>query len=168
MAKTIAYMITWTTYGTWLQGDKRGYVKSGKIFTPNQSLEDSNKQNLSKEPVKLSLIHRQVVQEAIQQMAKQLNQEIFALSVSSTHVHVLDEYIPMPIGLVVRHYKGAAQSALRIVGLVGRIWTKGFDKRYCFDEQTLKKRINYVKSHNKNSKYLAPEFIRGFMNPSTS
>jgi len=27
MARMIGYMLTWTTYRTWLQGDKRGYVK---------------------------------------------------------------------------------------------------------------------------------------------
>jgi len=145
MAKTIAYMITWTTYGKWLQGDKRGYVKNGKILPTNQSLEDSNKQNLSKEPVKLTKTHRQIVQDAIFEKAKQLNQKIYALSVSSNHVHIVAEYIAMPIGLVVRHYKG---SALRKVGLSGKIWTKGFDKRYCFDQQTLQNRINYAKSYD--------------------
>ena len=152
MAKTIAYMIIWTTYGTWLQGDERDYVKDGQILPPNQSLENSNKQNLSKKPVRLSLTHQKIVQETILQMAKQLNQKIFALSVSSAHVHILAEYIPMPIGLVVRHYKGAVQSALRKIGLSGNIWTKGFDKRYCFDERSLRNRIDYVESHNKNSK----------------
>jgi len=151
MAKTLAYMITWATYGTWLQGNERGYVKDGQILPPNQSLEDSNKQNLSKEPVRLSDTHRQIVQNAILEKANELNQKIYVLSVFSNHVHIVAEYIPMPIGLVVRHYKGAAQSALRRTGLSGNIWTKGFDKRYCFDEQTLKKRIDYVKSHNKNS-----------------
>ena len=28
-------------------------------------------------------------------------------------------------------------------------WTKGFDKRYCFDEKSLGRRINYVNSHSK-------------------
>ena len=152
MAKTLAYMITWATYGTWLQGNERGYVKDGQILPPNQSLEDSNKQNLSKEPVRLSDTHRQIVQNAILEKANELNQKIYVLSVFSNHVHIVAEYIPMPIGLVVRHYKGAAQSALRKTSLLGNIWTKGFDKRYCFDEQTLKKRIDYLKSHNKNSK----------------
>ena len=26
----IAYLITWTTYGTWLSGDERGWVKRGQ------------------------------------------------------------------------------------------------------------------------------------------
>jgi len=32
MREIIGCMITWTTYGSWLQGDKRGYVKDGKIL----------------------------------------------------------------------------------------------------------------------------------------
>lgn len=154
MAQTFGYMITWTTYGTWLQGDKRGYVKEGKILPSNQPLEDANKQNLAKESVKLSSAHRQIVQNAILEKAKQLNQKMYALSVSYNHVHLVAGYIPMPMGLVVRHYKGVAQTALRKVGLAGRVWTKGFDKRYCFDEQTLKNRINYVKSHDENLAYI--------------
>ena len=31
-------MITWTTYGTWLQGDKRGYVKDGRILEGDRTL----------------------------------------------------------------------------------------------------------------------------------
>jgi hypothetical protein len=29
MSKIIGYMVTWTTYGSWLPGDERGYVKDG-------------------------------------------------------------------------------------------------------------------------------------------
>lgn len=152
MAKTLGYMITWTTYWTWLQGDKRGFVKNGITYLANQSLANSNKQNLSKEPIGLSKTHREIFAKAIFEKANQLNQKIHALSVRSNHVHIVADYITQPIGSIVTHYKNSAQVALRKAGLSGRIWTKGFDKRYCFDEQTLKKRINYVKSHNKISK----------------
>lgn len=151
MAETLGYMITWTTYGTWLQGDKRGFVKKGKIHSSNQRLADANIQRLSKKPVTLSKTHRHETEKAIRQKAEQLNQKIYALSVSSNHVHIVAEYIPRPIGSIVTHYKNAAQVALRRVGLSGRIWTKGFDKRYCFDEQSLRNRIAYVNSHHKNS-----------------
>ncbi len=30
MVRMIGYMLTRTTYGMWLQGDKRGYVKDGE------------------------------------------------------------------------------------------------------------------------------------------
>jgi REP element-mobilizing transposase RayT len=155
MAKTLGYMITWTTYGTWLQGDKRGFVKDGKTYAVNQSLADSNKQNLSKKPVRLSKTHRAIAAQAIIEKADRLNQKIRALAVCSNHVHLVADYIPLSIGKVVSHYKNSAQAALRKVGLAGRVWTKGFDKRYCFDEQALKSRIDYVNSHKKTP-YIAP------------
>ena len=151
MAKTLGYMITFTTYGTWLQGDKRGFVKDGETYAANQSLAESNKQNLSKSPVRLSKKHRAIAAEAIFEKADKLDQKILALAVCSNHVHIVVNYISAPIGLVVSHYKNSAQVALRKVGLTGRIWTKGFDKRYCFDEQALKSRIDYVNSHNQNT-----------------
>jgi hypothetical protein len=36
-------MLTWTAYGSWLQGDRRKYVKNGQILDPNPSLESKNK-----------------------------------------------------------------------------------------------------------------------------
>ena len=141
-------MITWTTYGSWLQADERGFVKKGRIYPANKRLADSNRRNLNKYTVRLSHEHRRIVQYAIITKAGQLNQKIHAVSVSSNHVHIVAGYIPRPIGLIVRYYKNAAQVALRKVELTGRIWTKGFDKRYCFDRKTLKKRIDYVNSHN--------------------
>jgi hypothetical protein len=55
------------------------------------------------------------------------------------------------MGKIVSYYKNAAQIVLRKFGLTGRVWTKGFDKRYCFDEQALKSRIDYVNSNHKDS-----------------
>jgi len=149
MAETIGYMVTWTTYGTWLQGDKRGFVKNGKIRPSDKPLNVSNRQKLSKKPIKLSKNHRRQVADAIFEKSKQLNQKIYALSVSSSHIHIVAEYIRKPIGEIVTHYKNAAQADLRKMGLTGRIWTKGFDKRYCFDQKSLQNRINYVNSHSK-------------------
>ena len=161
MARTLGYMITFTTYGTWLQGDEWGFVKEGNIFAGNQSLADSNKQNLSRNPVRLSKTHRAIAADAIVEKASQLNQEILALAVCSNHVHIVADYIPTPIGKVVSYYKNAAQVALRKTGLSGRVWTKGFDKRFCFDEQTLQSRIDYVSSHPKDTIF-SPQFIEGF------
>jgi len=151
MAKTLGYMITFTTYGTWLQGDERGFVEDGNTYSANKSLDDSNKRNLTKNPVKLSKSHRAIVAKAICEKADHINQQILALSVCSNHVHVVVDYVPIPIGKIVSYYKNAAQVALRKVGLAGRVWTKGFDKRYCFDGEALKSRIGYVNSNHKDA-----------------
>jgi hypothetical protein len=65
----IGFMATWTTYGTWLQGDKKGYVKK------------------------------------------------------------------------------AATKALRKYGFGNNVWTKGFDKRYCYHQHELEMKIKYVQRH---------------------
>lgn len=50
----------------------------------------------------------------------------------------------VPISVVVAYYKNAS----RVVLNIGRVWTKGYDKRYCFDEKALRERIAYVERHN--------------------
>ena len=152
MAKTIGYMVTWTTYGTWLQGDKRKYVKDGKILPSNKVLADSNADALKKDEVRLSFNQRRIAGEAIRQKAIQFGQRIYALSVCAKHVHLVAGYIPRPIGIVVQRYKSCAVRALRKDGVRGRVWTTGFDKRYCFDRDTLQQKINYVNEHNRENK----------------
>jgi hypothetical protein len=85
---------------------------------------------------------------SILKQAELLSQNIYAITVNPTHVHIVAEYIPHPIGNVVAYYKNAARLALKAVGRNGRLWSRGYDKRFCFDEDTLNKRIKYVESHN--------------------
>jgi len=144
-------MLTWTTYGTWLQGDERGYVKDGRIIHPNTLLADANKKELLKEPVVLTPNHRRTIEGAIYAKADKIGQKIFALSVCSNHVHIVVDYTTKDLGLMVRYYKMAAHKALRNTGFEGRLWTKGFDKRFCFDQKSLQKRIDYVNAHNESS-----------------
>jgi len=145
-------MVTWTTYGSWLQGDKREYSKDGEILPPNEELADANSKALTKDAVELTFNQRRIAAEAIRQKAVQLGQRIYALSVTAKHVHLVVEYIPRPIGVVVQRYKGCAVRALRKEGMQGRVWTAGFNKRYCFDANTLQIKINYVnKNHPKNN-----------------
>jgi REP element-mobilizing transposase RayT len=141
-------MLTWTTYGTWLQGNKKGYVKDGiVILGTNATLAAANKKQLRKEPVILTLKQRKIIKSAFRVKAEQIKQKILALSVCSDHVHIVLDYTTMDIGQTVRNYKVAGLKALRGVGFEGPLWTKGFDKRFCFDERTIRKRIEYVNNH---------------------
>lgn len=44
-------------------------------------------------------------------------------------------------------YKRATSQALREKGFKGKVWTRGYDKRFCFDEKSLRARVDYVKKH---------------------
>jgi len=149
VAKTLGYMITWTTYGTWLQGDERGYVKNGQSYHGNKVLMQRNEQLQSQEMMKLSINQQQVVRKAITKEAESKNQHIYALSVQSNHVHIVVEYTRQPISKIVAYYKNSARLALKAAGHNGKLWTKGYDKRYCFDRTALEQRIKYVQDHNK-------------------
>jgi len=147
MGKMAGYMLTWTTYGSWLQGDRRGYVKDGELLGENPKLREANIKSQGGNKVTLKEQEREIVRKAILHEAKKLGQKIYSLAVCSNHVHLVAGYISGPINEVVGYYKNAARVALQINGFVGRVWTKGYDKRYCFDERSLKKRIDYVRRH---------------------
>jgi hypothetical protein len=143
----LGYMLTWTTYGTWLQGDDRGYVSDGRILSANPALRTANAQRL-KNPITF-LTHEQceVIHKAILDEAVVLGQEVLAISVCSDHVHLVAKACGFSMEEVVSHYKNAARIALQSNGFVGKLWTKGFDKRFCYTEQELQSRIEYVKKH---------------------
>ena len=149
MAKVIGYMITWTTYGTWLQGEKKGYVKDGMVFCGNVKLQKANVIKLKGKAVRLDKKSCVVVREAILNEAEKLGQIIYSLAVCSSHVHLVVGCIDETVGKVTGRYKRAATVALRTNGLIGRAWTKGYDKRYCFDEKSLRARVNYVRTHER-------------------
>lgn len=149
MPKTLGYMLTWTTYGSWLQGDKRGYVKDGQILGGDEKLVDLCEKFQKGHTVKLRNNEKDIVRRAILDEAEHIGQTVEALSVCSNHIHVVARYSPEPIGRMVSRLKNVASSALRKHGRRGRVWTRGFDKRFCFNQEDLARRVQYVKNHNR-------------------
>ena len=90
---------------------------------------------------------KEIVREAICKKAKLIDEIILAISVWSNHVHIVSEYSGRPIEETVRIYKNTASAAIKGSRFKGRIWTRGFDKRFCFDNTSLEERIKYVKGH---------------------
>ena len=146
--KTIGYMLTWTTYGSWLQGDERGYVKDGQTLGGDEKLVDLCKKFQEGHTVKLRNNEKDIVRRAILNEAERTGHTIEALAVYSNHIHLVARYFPEPIGRTVSRFKNVATSALRKHGRAGRVWTRGFDKRFCFNQEDLDRRIQYVKNHN--------------------
>ena len=64
-------------------------------------------------------------------------------------IHVVCEYVDVPIGTVVSYYKNAGRMAVKRIGFQGRLWARGYDKRFCFDEAAVAERIRYVRGHQK-------------------
>ncbi|MBA7613882.1 hypothetical protein ES703_21140 [subsurface metagenome] len=80
--------------------------------------------------------------------AQKLGHQIEAYVVFSNHVHLAARTHSKSIEEVVGRYKSVTTRALWQYGRKGRIWTRGYDKRFCFSEDELTQRIQYVNKHN--------------------
>ena len=121
MSKTLGYTLTWTTYGSWLPGDERGYVKDGRILHGDEKLVDLCEKFQKGHTVKLRHNEKHVVRQAILNEAERIGQTIEALAVCSNHIHVVARYFAEPIGETVSRFKNVTTSALRRHGRGGRI-----------------------------------------------
>jgi len=147
MARMVGFMTTWTTYGTWLQGDRKGYVKDGTTLEANAELEKSNKDLLKHNQIKIPKRLHIPVKNAILKEAEEIGQKVYAIAVCSNHVHIVVESIGKSCGYSVGRFKKSATRVLRKFGFESPVWTKGFDKRYCYHQHELETKIKYVQRH---------------------
>jgi REP element-mobilizing transposase RayT len=147
MRLMIGYMLTWPTYGSWLQGGEKGFVKDGVSYGKDSRLLRANTKLLQKPPVKLNVNHKQIIRESIYLTGRGIGQEIFSLAVCSNHVHIVGSNAETEISTVVREYKRRSSYAMKKNGVEGKVWAKGYDKQFCFDEKSLQALIDYVDRH---------------------
>ncbi len=140
-------MITWTTYGTWLQGGEKGFVKDGEVRGENIAIKKDCEKKLEGELVRLGRSEKSAVRDAMLEAAKRFRQKILAITVCSNHLHIVAEYVDVPVSVLVGYYKNAGRAALKKGRFEGKVWTKGYDKRFCFSEKDLKARVDYVNKH---------------------
>ena len=148
MSKIVGYMLTWTIYGSWLPGDERGYLEDGRILPGNLKILERNRKRQKASTVKLNEAEKEIVHKTILSEAERIGHKIKALAVYTNHVHLVASPHSESIEDTVGRYKSLTTSALWQHGRKGRIWTKGYDKRFCFTEEDLTARIKYVNKHN--------------------
>jgi REP element-mobilizing transposase RayT len=148
MSKIVGYMITWTTYGSWLPGDERGYVDNGKILLGNPTVLQRNRKRQKLPVVKLNKNEKQIVKQIIFSEAAKIIHKIEALAVYSNHIHLLARPHTKSIEELASRYKSITTRALWQQGRRARIWTRGYDKRFCFTEEQFAARIKYIKNHH--------------------
>ena len=90
MTPLYAYFMTWATYGTWLPGDNRGWVKYRHgLQNPSPALRHYVKKQMQAKPCLLSFPERKFVEKSIEQHIKYRNWTLFAQNCRSTHMHIL-------------------------------------------------------------------------------
>ena len=148
MPEIIGYMVTWTTYGSWLPGDERGYVEDGVVLPANQKILELSKEQQKSPVVILTEEEIKIVQKIILSEAERIDNEVLALTVRSNHVHIVIQPHSQSLDKIIGRYKSMTTRALWNIGRIGCIWTKRYDKRLCLSHEQLEARINYVNKHN--------------------
>ena len=148
MSEILGYMATWTTYGTWLPGDERRYVDNkGHLQNGDVDVFQRSKELLKYPPVKLSLPERKLTKQIILDEAQRIAHKVIALTVCTNHVHLLAKPHQEPIDKIISRYKSITTRIFWEYGKKGKIWTRGFDKQFCFTEKELAVRIIYIQKH---------------------
>jgi hypothetical protein len=139
----LATMVTTTTYGTWLPGDLRGYVKNGVILPGDPDLLERSRSRLKSPPVYLSAAEQDAAFRALVHAAREFQYTLLAASIESWHAHWLIDHAFDDVEVMVGRLKTRMRQALNC----GRIWTSGYDARYCFDRETVDARRRYIRNH---------------------
>ncbi len=147
MKDSITYFITWTTYGTWLPGDVRGWRKTYQGNQPPQPLLEAWCRNrLSEKPVLLNETQRDKVEAVCHQHATIRGWILHAVNARSNHVH-LAVTADKAAEVVRDQFKANATRVLRLApeAIVNdKVWTRGGDCEVVDDEDNLARVVEYI------------------------
>jgi REP element-mobilizing transposase RayT len=152
MSEPLAFFITWTTFGSWLPGDERGWVKAGEsgIQPPDAVLEEQRREIMRSSSVVLDHSQRHIVDEVIRRHCKFRNWELHALNVRTNHVHVVVTANERP-ERIMEQFKAWASRRLNEAMPVESVpqsrrkwWTEHGSTRWINHEQGLRAAIEYV------------------------
>ncbi len=142
-----ALFITWTTYGSWLPGDHRGWRKWKRGEQPAQPLlEDWCRDRMKEQPVLLTSTQRGAVESVIREHATIRAWKLHAVSVRSNHVHVVVTAAAEP-KQVRDQFKANATRILRALPQPiknEKVWTKGGDIEFIDADDDLEQVVIYV------------------------
>jgi hypothetical protein len=154
MEYPIAYLITFTTYGTWLHGDKRGSVdkehnRFGSAFvSPNSGLSKKERISLKNPPFALGKNERGVVLKAILQVCELRGWFAHVIHVRRSHVHIVVSGEVRPEKMLV-DFKAYSTRALRKYNndqtTIKKYWTRHGSTKYIWTKESLATTIKYVR-----------------------
>ncbi len=140
-------LITWTTYGTWLPGDSRGWRKRGRgPKVPQPLLEDWCRRQMQDEAVLLRPADRNTVEAAIREHCEVRGWQLFAVTARSNHIHVVVRAAAIP-RTVRDQLKANCTRRLRSQStplIVDRTWTRGGDCEILDTEEDIEAAVIYI------------------------
>ncbi|WP_146446080.1 transposase [Botrimarina colliarenosi] len=147
MSDYAGFLITWTTYGTWLPGDVRGWRERSQGVQPARpQLESWCRDRLAHDAVVLRTGDRDTVEDACREHCRFRGWELLAVNARSNHVHVVIAASVSP-QTVRDQLKANCTRRLRTQTeplVVERTWSRGGDCQVLPNEEALADAVAYV------------------------
>ena len=151
----LAYHIVWTTYGTWLSGDTRGWMKKGeRVVQPaDPEVELVHRARMVEEPVILTPEQRALIEKTVADHCRIRGWLLHIVRARTNHVHVVVTAERDPIEVrdqfkawCSRKLSDAAGLTTVVAKKAGRRhwFTEGGDAEFIDSEEYLHNAIRYV------------------------
>jgi REP element-mobilizing transposase RayT len=90
LPEPLGYLITWTTYGSWLPGDERGWVLVGHGPQPADAARKQKAQDLmTEEALVLDQEQRELVDKTVAEHCRIRNWDLHIVNCRTNHVHIV-------------------------------------------------------------------------------
>jgi REP element-mobilizing transposase RayT len=159
MDDLLALFLTWTTYGSWLSGDKRGWVeKPGQFMMHDPAREAEAAERMHESELVLDPEQRDLIERTIADHCEYRGWQLHAVKCQAQHVHVVvsapqrhpDDVLDQFKAWCTRRLKELARAKLKIDAKGGmhqvrmKWWSEGGSKRRLFGTESLSAAIYYV------------------------
>ena len=150
-----AYLLTWTTYGTWLHGDERGSVsercnqRGAPLLAPHRGWEQHDREGLADPGFMLDDSMRTLAGLTITEHCGVRGWVAHAVNARSNHVHAVVSGDAVPETMM-NQFKSWITRRGREAGLIGpgaRVWTRHGSTRYLWDDVSVASAVDYVLNH---------------------
>ena len=155
MSSPVAYLLTWTTYGSWLHGDARGSVdaehnvKGHPTLDRDDFLHAAVSQRMSSDAVVFGEREREIVADVIGAHCEHRGWRLHAVNARTNHVHVVVTCDVDP-SVAMAQFKAWGTRRLRESGFVATdasVWTEHGSTRWINSTESLRAAIDYVVRH---------------------
>ena len=159
------WFLTWTTYGTWLPGDKRGYVGTASDETgrsvnhnqpgtppaaPNPQLRESIERALKCPPIRLTSAQAMALHDQFLETTRIRGWLLIAVAMMRTHLHLVigvpDDPDPEKVLGDLKAYGSQCLNRQGSKPPSDTWWTTGGSTRKLPDERSIEAAIHYIRN----------------------
>ena len=148
MGEPLAYHITWTTHGTWLPGDERGWVRRGVpgVQAPDPDRREEARQDMREPALVLDAEQCAVVEATVRAHCVIRRWTLHALNARTTHVHVVVTAAATDPTKAMDQLKSWCSRRLneRTTKPPERWWTRHGSTKWINDEDYFHRAVRYV------------------------